>query len=89
LAERVSSGLSLHMPFEATSERATGSSHPDEFILFPYGVEPGRVRHFRIGPIGEPVKRPTPREFRRPFEFVLTLKVRIALYENDLASRAT
>jgi hypothetical protein len=45
------------MPFEATSERATGSSHPDEFILFPYGIEPGRVRNFRIGPIGEPVKR--------------------------------
>lgn len=54
------------MPFETTAEGTAGSAHPEEFILFLYGVGPGRVRHFRIGPIGEPVKRPTLREFRRP-----------------------
>jgi hypothetical protein len=45
------------MPFEATSERTTGGPHPDKLILFPYGIESRRVRDFRIGPIGEPVKR--------------------------------
>jgi len=57
LAERISSGLSLHVPIEATSKRTTGSSHPNELVLLPYGIESGRIRNFRIRPIREPIKR--------------------------------
>jgi hypothetical protein len=45
------------MPLEATSKRTTGSTHPDKLILFPYDIEPRRVWDFRVGPIGELIKR--------------------------------